>query len=120
MTGIIVTAGAWDLAPQWLAQLCPGGRIVLPLSVRGIQLSVGLETLGDHLVSTSACRCGFIRMAGAFSGPESLLALEACAPVSAMLKPSTGRKPDAGPRCYEGAVRAYDRGAYRASGRQPG
>ena len=72
---IIVTAGAWDLAPQWLAQLSPGGRIVLPLSVRGIQLSVGLETVGDHLVSRSACRCGFIRMAGAFSGPESLLAL---------------------------------------------
>lgn len=72
---IIVTAGAWDLSPQWLAQLSPGGRIVLPLSVRGIQLSVGLEAVGDHLVSRSACRCGFIRMAGAFSGPESLLAL---------------------------------------------
>ncbi len=72
---IIVTAGAWDLAPQWLAQLSPGGRIVLPLSVRGIQLSVGLETVGDHLVSRSAGRCGFIRMAGVFSGPESFVAL---------------------------------------------
>ncbi len=72
---IIVTAGSWDLAPQWLAQLSPGGRIVLPLSVRGIQLSVALETVGDHLVSRSACRCSFIRMAGAITDPESLLAL---------------------------------------------
>lgn len=40
----IVTTGTWDLATQWWAQLGPAGRIVLPLSIRGIQLSVGLET----------------------------------------------------------------------------
>ena len=51
---IIVTTGAWDLPPEWWAQLCPGGRIVLPLSIRGIQLSVGLDSAGDHLVSRSA------------------------------------------------------------------
>lgn len=72
---IIVTTGTWDLATQWWAQLGPVGRIVLPLSIRGIQLSVGLETAGDHLVSRSACRCSFIRMAGAITGPKSLLAL---------------------------------------------
>ena len=70
---IIVTVGAWDLAPAWLAQLAPGGRIVLPLSVRGIQLSVALERAADHWASRSACRCGFIRMAGAFAGPESFV-----------------------------------------------
>ncbi len=70
---IIVTAGAWDLAPGWLAQLAPGGRIVLPLSVRGIHLSVALERAADHWASTSACRCGFIRMAGALAGPESFV-----------------------------------------------
>lgn len=72
---IIVTAGAWDLPPQWVAQLAPAGRIVLPLSIRGIQLSVGLAAAGDHLVSRSACRCRFIRMAGAMSGPEAVIAL---------------------------------------------
>ena len=41
---IIVTTGTWDLATQWWAQLGPAGRIVRPLSIRGIQLSVGLET----------------------------------------------------------------------------
>ena len=70
-----MTAGAWDIPPAWLAQLAAGGRIVLPLSVRGIQLSVALDCDGDHWSSRSACRCGFIRVAGAFAGPESVLPL---------------------------------------------
>jgi protein-L-isoaspartate(D-aspartate) O-methyltransferase len=72
---IIITVGAWDIAPQWLAQLAPGGRIVLPLSIRGIQLSVALEQAGDHWASRSACRCGFIRMAGTLAGPETFVPL---------------------------------------------
>ena len=67
---VIVTAGAWDLAPEWLAELGPGGRIVLPLSVRGIQLCLALEREAGHWRSRSACRCGFIRMAGVFASPE--------------------------------------------------
>ena len=72
---IIVTAGAWDLAPQWLAQLGPAGRIVLPLAVRGIQLCLALERDADLLRSRSACRCGFIRMAGTFASPEPIARL---------------------------------------------
>lgn len=69
---IIVTAGAWDIAPAWLDQLDQGGRLVLPLAVRSIQLSVGLERQsgGDCWTAMSAFRCGFVRMAGAFAGPE--------------------------------------------------
>jgi len=70
---IIVTAGAWDIAPAWLDQLAPDGRLVLPLSIRGIQLSVALELIGDEWLSTSAWRCGFVRMLGAFAGPENVL-----------------------------------------------
>lgn len=73
---IIVTAGAWDIAPAWLDQLSPDGRLVLPLSIRGIQLSVALEAVGDIWLSTSACRCGFVRMLGAFAGPETVLQLD--------------------------------------------
>jgi protein-L-isoaspartate(D-aspartate) O-methyltransferase len=72
---IIVTAGAWDLAPAWLAQLVPGGRIVLPLSLRGIQLCLALDREGGHWRSRSACRCGFIRMAGTFASPEPFVPL---------------------------------------------
>jgi len=69
---IIVTAGAWDIAPAWLGQLTETGRLVLPLSVRGIQLSVSLERRARRWASTSACRCGFVRMLGAFAGPEQV------------------------------------------------
>jgi protein-L-isoaspartate(D-aspartate) O-methyltransferase len=69
---LIVTAGAWDLAPDWLAQLGPGGRIVLPLSLRGIQLCTALERADGHWRSRTACRCGFIRMAGRFASPEPI------------------------------------------------
>lgn len=72
---IIVTAGAWDVAPQWLAQLGPGGCIVLPLSVRGSQLSVALERADGHWRSRSIYPCGFIRMTGAFGSPESFVPL---------------------------------------------
>ena len=71
---VIVTAGAWDIAPAWLEQLGPGGRIVLPLSLRGMQLCVALERDAGHWRSRSACRCGFIRMAGGFAGPERFVA----------------------------------------------
>lgn len=32
---IIVTAGAWDIPPVWVEQLADGGRIVVPLRMRG-------------------------------------------------------------------------------------
>jgi protein-L-isoaspartate(D-aspartate) O-methyltransferase len=73
---VIVTAGAWDIAPAWLDQLGPGGRLVLPLSIRGIQLSLALQRAGACWLSTSAWRCGFVRMLGAFAGPEAVVQLE--------------------------------------------
>jgi protein-L-isoaspartate(D-aspartate) O-methyltransferase len=72
---VIVTAGAWDIAPAWLGQLGPAGRLVLPLSIRGIQVSVGLQRAGEVWLSTSAWRCGFVRMLGAFAGPEEVISL---------------------------------------------
>jgi len=74
---IIVTAGAWDIAPAWLDQVAAGGLLVLPLSVRGIQLSVALrrDDDNDRWQSVSAWRCGFVRMLGAFAGPETAIRL---------------------------------------------
>ena len=72
---IIVTAGASDLAPEWLAQLRPDGCLALPLSLRGIQLCVALERSGNHWRSRAACRCGFIRMVGSMAADESHVAL---------------------------------------------
>jgi protein-L-isoaspartate(D-aspartate) O-methyltransferase len=93
---IIVTAGAWDIAPAWLEQVALGGLLVLPLSIRGIQLSVALQrrdaspeehprglrprdppkTDSHEWVGMSAWRCGFVRMLGAFAGPEVAFLLD--------------------------------------------
>ncbi len=78
---VIVTAGVWDIAPAWFEQLADDGRLVLPLSVRGIELSVGLQRASAGWHSTSACRCGFVRMLGAFAGPQAALRLEGKEPM---------------------------------------
>ncbi len=90
---VIVTAGAWDVAPAWFQQLAPGGRLVLPLSVRGIQLSVALEQDGESWVSKSACRCGFVRMLGAFAGPEQVVRIGTENPL--YMQPADGGPVDA-------------------------
>lgn len=82
---IIVTAGAWDIAPAWLDQLGPGGRLVLPLSLRGMQLSVALERAGEDWVSKSAWRCGFVPMLGDFAGPERAFRLDRPQPLFAQM-----------------------------------
>jgi protein-L-isoaspartate(D-aspartate) O-methyltransferase len=65
--GIIVTAGASDLAPAWASQLAPGGRLVLPLSIRGVQQCVTLTPADGHLRSVAVCGCGFMPLTGAMA-----------------------------------------------------
>lgn len=65
---IIVTVGAWDVSPHWWAQLADGGRLVLPLWVRGLQVSCAFHKEGGSLRSRSASPCGFLEMRGAFAG----------------------------------------------------
>jgi protein-L-isoaspartate(D-aspartate) O-methyltransferase len=73
---IIATVGVSDLAPAWLEQLTPDGRIVVPLDLRGVQRSVVVERSGDHWTSRSAMPCGFMRMRGALAGPEQTYVLD--------------------------------------------
>jgi protein-L-isoaspartate(D-aspartate) O-methyltransferase len=61
---IIVTVGAWDIAPAWLEQLKPGGRLVVPLRMNGISRSIGFRREGDHLESASVEVAGFVAMQG--------------------------------------------------------
>src|SRR5262249_53262193 len=73
---IIATVGVWDLAPAWLDQLAPGGRIVVPLDLRGAQVSVALERQDGHWVSRSLVPCGFMRLRGEFAGPGQIHVLD--------------------------------------------
>jgi protein-L-isoaspartate(D-aspartate) O-methyltransferase len=73
---IILTVGAWDIAPAWAGQLSPHGRLVLPLALRaGIQYSIAFEPAADRLDSVSVLPCGFMRLRGAFAGPETVVPL---------------------------------------------
>ncbi|MET7716310.1 methyltransferase, FxLD system [Streptomyces sp. NPDC005407] len=70
---ILVTVGAWDVPPAWTDQLKPGGRLVVPLRMRGLTRSVAFTRVGDHLESESAKVCGFVPMQGATEHDEQLL-----------------------------------------------
>lgn len=72
---IILTVGGWDISPHWLEQLKVDGRILLPLSIKGPQLSVAFDRQNNHLASTSVRPCGFMRMRGASAEPQSELQL---------------------------------------------
>ncbi|MBN1137754.1 MAG: methyltransferase, FxLD system [Anaerolineae bacterium] len=67
---IILSVGAWDIAPAWWEQLKPRGRLVLPLSLPGGQKSIAFEQQGDHLSSRSVMDCGFVNLRGAVANPH--------------------------------------------------
>jgi protein-L-isoaspartate(D-aspartate) O-methyltransferase len=70
---IVVTVTAWDIAPAWIEQLEPGGRIVVPVRMRGQTRSIAFDRVGDHLESRSATLCGFVCMQGAGANYERLI-----------------------------------------------
>jgi protein-L-isoaspartate(D-aspartate) O-methyltransferase len=62
---IVLTVGSGDVRPDWTAQLAPGGRLLLPLAIRGTQLSVALDLGADGVLrSASVNRCAFVRLRG--------------------------------------------------------
>lgn len=76
---IMLTVGSWDVQPAWWRQLAPGGRLLLPLSVHGSQLSVALDLVDGpepRLCSVSVRSCAFVRLRGAGAGPEPSLLID--------------------------------------------
>ncbi|MEH1128359.1 methyltransferase, FxLD system [Micromonospora sp. CPCC 206061] len=72
---IVVTVGAWDLPPAWWDQLADGGRLVVPLRMRGITRSLALVPEQDQLTASSVLECGFVAMQGAGAVDERRIAL---------------------------------------------
>ncbi|MFP5071487.1 protein-L-isoaspartate(D-aspartate) O-methyltransferase [Pseudonocardia nantongensis] len=69
---IELTVGTGGVRPEWVAQLAPGGRLLLPLTVRGSQLSVALTRTGPgRLESDSVRSCAFVRLRGAGADPDT-------------------------------------------------
>lgn len=72
---IIVTVCAWDLPPAWSDQLAEGGRLVVPLRMRGLTRSVAFERENGRLVDRGYELCGFVPMQGAGERRERLVPL---------------------------------------------
>ena len=73
---IILTVGSWDIVPAWWEQLKPGGRLVLPLEIKGgIQSSIAFDKKDAYLESVSVSGCSFISLRGAFSRPPNIVPL---------------------------------------------
>ena len=68
---IMLTVGAWDIAPAWVHQLADGGRLLVPLSLRGTQRSIAFEQTDGALASVSIVDCGFMPMRGELAGPAA-------------------------------------------------
>ncbi|MPZ67708.1 MAG: hypothetical protein GEU83_20195 [Pseudonocardiaceae bacterium] len=62
--------------PAWTDQLAEGGRLVVPLHMRGLMArSVAFEREGGHLVSRGYHLCGFVPMQGAAAHQENVIPL---------------------------------------------
>jgi protein-L-isoaspartate(D-aspartate) O-methyltransferase len=73
---IVLTVGSSDVRPEWVRQLAPGGRLLLPLAVRGSQLSVALDLGSDGVLRSDSVRsCAFIRLRGIGAGPDTAVPL---------------------------------------------
>jgi protein-L-isoaspartate(D-aspartate) O-methyltransferase len=72
---IIVTVGAWDVAPAWLAELAEDGVLVLPLIMNGVTRTIGFRRDGDHLSSTSTEVAGFVPLQGTGQHAERVFLL---------------------------------------------
>jgi protein-L-isoaspartate(D-aspartate) O-methyltransferase len=72
---IIVTAEAADIAPAWVSQLTAGGRLVVPLRVRGLTRSVAFEPRDGYLTGLSYEPCGFVPLRGVGESGQRLAVL---------------------------------------------
>ena len=73
---IIATVGAWDLPREWLTQLAPAGRLVVPLRLRGsVCRSIVFQRYAGHLRSRSSSMCTFMPLRGIADDPRRTVAL---------------------------------------------
>jgi protein-L-isoaspartate(D-aspartate) O-methyltransferase len=61
---IIVTAGAWEIAPALAGALADGGILVAPFRLNAIEAVFALRREGDRLHGEGALPCGFMPLRG--------------------------------------------------------
>jgi protein-L-isoaspartate(D-aspartate) O-methyltransferase len=80
---IIATVGAGDIPPAWLDQLAPGGRLVVPLRVRGgVSRSFAFERDSTCWRAVSSEMCTFMPLRGIADDTRTVIPLDATGQVS--------------------------------------
>lgn len=113
---IVITVGSWDIHPAWWSELADGGRLLLPLSVGGSQLSIAF----DHdagppptMRADSVRCCAFVRLRGRGAVTEGAYPL---GPDGVAVAPVDPGRSEAGPFDSAELLRVLrDRGARRTS-----
>jgi protein-L-isoaspartate(D-aspartate) O-methyltransferase len=72
---ILVTVGAWDVAPAWARQLAGHGRLVMALRILGLQRVIAFQKNGGMLSSVAAKMFGFVAVQGAGAHSAKLLVM---------------------------------------------
>ena len=73
---IIAAVGAWDLPRAWLEQLAPGGRLVVPLRLRGsVSRSIAFEREDGLWRSRMSSMCTFMPLRGVADDARHTIAL---------------------------------------------
>lgn len=69
---IVSTVGVWDIPASWLKQLKPGGKLVTPVWLDGVQVSaVFQQTTSGLYMSHDNRPCAFVYLRGEGAGPEN-------------------------------------------------
>jgi protein-L-isoaspartate(D-aspartate) O-methyltransferase len=72
---IVLTVGSHDISPTWRAQLAPGGRMLLPLSLPAVQACIAFDNRDGWLESVSVRGCIFMRLRGPAALPMRRVAV---------------------------------------------
>ncbi len=78
---VLLTVSATDIATAWWEQLAADGRLVMPLSLKGVQKSVAFARRDGTLISETMVDCGFILLRGADESSDQVLTLSRDPPV---------------------------------------
>jgi len=68
---ILVAAGSPEIPPSLVAQLAPGGRLLLPVGGEGSQTLTIVDATPEGFVRREDVGCVFVRLIGAEGWPES-------------------------------------------------
>lgn len=92
---VLVTVEASDIPPAWSDQLAPGGRLVVPLRMRGHTRCLTLTRKEDHLVARASLQCGFVPIQGHGRAPARRIPLRGDDAILLLDDPTTHTDPEA-------------------------